>query len=300
LKAEAKKYDGVSKYSPEGNEARKIYNILNQKLEEEKKNSKTKTESKSKKFSYDDAVNAIKEGKTVQWKSRDGSWNDVDSKTSELVMARDMGAELRVKPSQDKKDSEEKKTYKESDIERVDKNTLKLGKVTATKESDNSWTIKNAKGEKVGTALYMDVVKNEMVRSANWKPENSKYPDVSREDKISMLANHLQNKYGGGGTTSVESWKESLKDIPEETLENRFEEYATSHKKEMFKSKTEKYKKMGLDDRASAAIVAMSEIEDEIRRTPDSDVKKLDELSALRTDVQLNGLNSKYIRDILG
>ena len=101
LKAEAKKYDGVSKYSPEANEARKVYDILNQKLEDEKKNSKTKTESKSKKFSYDDAVNAIKEGKTVQWKSRDGSWNDVDPKSSELVMARDIGSELRVKPSQD-------------------------------------------------------------------------------------------------------------------------------------------------------------------------------------------------------
>ena len=101
LKAEAKKYDGVSKYSPEAVEARKVYDILNQKLEEEKKNSKTKTESKSKKFSYDDAVNAIKEGKTVQWKSRDGSWNDVDPKTSELVMARDIGSELRIKPSQD-------------------------------------------------------------------------------------------------------------------------------------------------------------------------------------------------------
>lgn len=101
LKAEAKKYDGVSKYSPEANEARKVYDVLNQKLAAEKKNSKTKTESKSKKFSYDDAVNAIKEGKTVQWKSRDGSWNDVDPKTSELVMARDIGSELRVKPTQD-------------------------------------------------------------------------------------------------------------------------------------------------------------------------------------------------------
>lgn len=37
LKAEAKKYDGVSKYSPEAVEARKVYDILNQKLEEEKK-----------------------------------------------------------------------------------------------------------------------------------------------------------------------------------------------------------------------------------------------------------------------
>lgn len=37
LKAEAKKYDGVSKYSPEANEARKVYDVLNQKLEEEKK-----------------------------------------------------------------------------------------------------------------------------------------------------------------------------------------------------------------------------------------------------------------------
>ena len=42
LKAEAKKYDGVSKYSPEANEARKIYDILNQKLEEEKKNNTSK------------------------------------------------------------------------------------------------------------------------------------------------------------------------------------------------------------------------------------------------------------------
>ena len=106
LKAEAKKYDGVSKYSPEANEARKVYDVLNQKLEEEKKNSKTKTESKSKKFSYDDAVNAIKEGKTVQWKSRDGSWNDVDPKSSELVMARDIGSELRVKPSQEEKNTD--------------------------------------------------------------------------------------------------------------------------------------------------------------------------------------------------
>ena len=81
--------------------------------------------------------------------------------------------------------------------------------------------------------------------------------------------------------------------------ENRISSEETEKKsfqKETFKSKTEKYKKMGLDDRASAAIVAIDEIEDEIRKTPDSDVKKLDELDALRTDVQLNGLNSKYVK----
>lgn len=81
------------------------------------------------------------------------------------------------------------------------------------------------------------------------------------------------------------------------SLNGKFEiEDSEKSKKNTFKSKTEKYKKMGLDDRASAAIVAIAEIEDEIRKTPDSDIKKLDELAALRTDVQLNGLKSKYVK----
>lgn len=55
LKAEAKKYDGVSKYSPEANEARKVYDILNQKLEEEKKSKdSSKFESEIEKQRYEE------------------------------------------------------------------------------------------------------------------------------------------------------------------------------------------------------------------------------------------------------
>lgn len=80
------------------------------------------------------------------------------------------------------------------------------------------------------------------------------------------------------------------------SLNGKFEIEEDDTSAKTFESKTKKYKKMGLDDRASAAIVAIAEIEDEIRKTPDSDIKKLDELAALRTDVQLNGLKSKYVK----
>ena len=41
LKEEVKKYKGVNKYSPEADEARKVYDILNQKLEEEKRQNRS-------------------------------------------------------------------------------------------------------------------------------------------------------------------------------------------------------------------------------------------------------------------
>jgi hypothetical protein len=46
---------------------------------------------------FEDAQKAIENGQVVQWQDRDGKWNDVDPKTSELVMARDIGSKLRVK-----------------------------------------------------------------------------------------------------------------------------------------------------------------------------------------------------------
>lgn len=46
---------------------------------------------------FEDAQKAINNGQVVQWKDSDGVWHDVDPKTSELVMARDIGTKLRVK-----------------------------------------------------------------------------------------------------------------------------------------------------------------------------------------------------------
>lgn len=46
---------------------------------------------------FEDAQKAIENGQVVQWQDRAGKWNDVDPKTSELVMARDIGSKLRVK-----------------------------------------------------------------------------------------------------------------------------------------------------------------------------------------------------------
>lgn len=46
---------------------------------------------------YEGAKKAIDEGKVVQWKSSDGEWHDVDSKTSTLVQARDIGVKMRIK-----------------------------------------------------------------------------------------------------------------------------------------------------------------------------------------------------------
>ena len=75
-----------------------------------------KTESEN--ITYEQAAKAVKEGKTVQWKDRNGKWNDVDPRTSELVMARDMGSKLRVKPDGNEKPTQddmksEKKSSKE-------------------------------------------------------------------------------------------------------------------------------------------------------------------------------------------
>ena len=46
---------------------------------------------------FEDAQKAIKNGQVVQWQDRDGKWNDVDPRTSELVMARDIGSKFRIK-----------------------------------------------------------------------------------------------------------------------------------------------------------------------------------------------------------
>lgn len=50
---------------------------------------------------FEDAQKAIENGQVVQWQDRDGNWNDVDPKSSELVMARSMGSKLRVKTDED-------------------------------------------------------------------------------------------------------------------------------------------------------------------------------------------------------
>lgn len=117
-------------------------------------------------------------------------------------------------------EQKEVKTYKASDIERVDKNTLKLGDVSATKNWDNSWSIKNAQGEEVALALRMEDVKNAMLRSANRKAGESKYPNVSKEEKVKTLSDKYKKKYG---KTSKE-WESAFNNAPDETLEARYEE----------------------------------------------------------------------------
>lgn len=119
----------------------------------------------------------------------------------------------------------ETKTYKTSDIERVDKNNLKLGEVTATKEADGVWSVKNAKGEEVARALSVDIARESMVKSANRKPGESKYPNVSTEEKIKKLAEYFRSKYG----KTTEEWSKTLEKSPEETLEDQYEEYAKKH-----------------------------------------------------------------------
>lgn len=125
------------------------------------------------------------------------------------------------RPTQD-----EIKTYKISDIERVDKNTLKLGDVSATKNWDNSWSIKNAQGEEVALALRMEDVKNAMLKSANRKPGETKFPNVSKDEKVATLANSFKGKYG----RTEKEWKDAFNNAPEEILENRYEEYANKKK----------------------------------------------------------------------
>ena len=130
-----------------------------------------------------------------------------------------------VVAQQKQKMEAETKPYKTSDIERVDKNNLKLGEVTATKEADGVWSVKNAKGEEVARALSVDIARESMVKSANRKPGESKYPNVSKEEKIKKLAEYFRLKYG----KTTEEWSKTLEKSPEETLEDRYEEYAKKH-----------------------------------------------------------------------
>ena len=131
-------------------------------------------------------------------------------------------------------------------------------------------------------------------------PKNVAYEKVAFDD----LYEGYENKFD----EEKEEINETFRDIQKNGLKAKYfkdhaKEYGLEEEnkaKDEFKNKMDKYRKMGLDERASAAIVAINEIEDQIRNTPDSDVKKLEELAALRTDVQLNGLKSKYIKDILG
>lgn len=75
---------------------------------EEEKKKAGKSESKPaestsapKTIKFEDAEKAVKNGQVVQWQDRDGNWNDIDPKTSELVMAKSMGSKLRVKTDAD-------------------------------------------------------------------------------------------------------------------------------------------------------------------------------------------------------
>ena len=363
LKAEAKKYDGVSKYSPEANEARKVYDILNQKLEEEKKSSKTDSGN----ISYEQAVKAVKDGKTVQWKDRNGNWNDVDSRTSELVMARDIGSKLRIKPNDTKKPSQDdmKENYLDARNE-AGKDIAENSKIQKLSDkiefSPDEMKMIRETAKEIGYRVGRD--EGYLLNTINSKDKNM-YSALTKKNKkiwdesgktqktfstVDLLKEKIQSMNGDfGADTEKVSLKDKVKEwegkgLPKDAAyakvafddlydgyENKFDEekeeinetfrdiqknglkakYFKDHAKEYgletenkardeFKSKMDKYKKMGLDERASAAIVAMDEIEDQIRATPDSDVKKLDELRALRTDVQLNGLKSKYIRNILG
>lgn len=81
--------------------------------------------------------------------------------------------------------------------------------------------------------------------------------------------------------------------------DSKFDEEEDDTNKISFKDKVEEWKSKGLDNRAAHAKVAIDEIVEQIKATPKTDEKKLEELSDLMTDVQLNGLNSKYIKNKL-
>lgn len=88
LKAEAKKYDGVSKYSPEAVEARKVYDILNQKLEEEKKEN------------YLDAKNEA--GKDIAENNKIETLSEkIEFSPDEMKMFRDTAKEIGYKVGKD-------------------------------------------------------------------------------------------------------------------------------------------------------------------------------------------------------
>lgn len=76
-----------------------------QEVEVKEKTSKLKvpketTKKATKGIDYETAKQAMKEGKEVQWRSvYSEDWNTVEPGTSELIMARDIGAELRIKPN---------------------------------------------------------------------------------------------------------------------------------------------------------------------------------------------------------
>lgn len=86
---------------------RTIYVNPNEEIENEEqmgkqevKRKKKKTKKTTKGIDYETAKQAMKEGKEVQWYDEDRKeWNTVEPGTSELVMARDIGVELRIKPS---------------------------------------------------------------------------------------------------------------------------------------------------------------------------------------------------------
>ena len=62
-------------------------------------------------MTFEEAQKAIAKGQTVQWQDRNGDWNDVDPKTCELTIARDIGSKLRVKMEESKMEFDKSKVY---------------------------------------------------------------------------------------------------------------------------------------------------------------------------------------------
>ena len=62
-------------------------------------------------MTFEDAQKAIAKGQVVQWQDRNGNWNDVDPKTCEITMARDISTKLRIKMEESKMEFDKGKVY---------------------------------------------------------------------------------------------------------------------------------------------------------------------------------------------
>lgn len=241
-----------------------------------------KTESEN--ITYEQAAKAVKEGKTVQWKDRNGEWNDVDPRTSELVMARDMGSKLRVKPDGNKKPT---------------KDDMKENYLDAKNEAGKD-IAENNKIQKLSDKIKFSPEEMKMIRETAaeigyrvGRDEGKLLNAIYSKDKAmySALTNKNQKVWDESGKTQKTF---STTDLLKEKIQSMKGDFGADTEKTSLKDKVKEWEDKGLPKDAAYTKVAFDDLYDGYENKFDEEKEEINE--AFR-DIQKNGLKAKYFKD---
>lgn len=186
LQKEAKKYDGVDKYSPEAEEARKVYDVLNEKLFQQKKNKQKEVE-ESEAEKHQNRSDAMKGNKNAykggpeedESKNRMAQWEEaVDNKIKEYK--NDWYTKASAESAMKKLGEKKLEAYAKLDIKSDEEFKSSLMKLINKHESDGD----PLSDYTVGTAIWNHYYKVEAQKYAKEKLENMRKNAADSGDDI--------------------------------------------------------------------------------------------------------------------